>query len=128
LVRLSEFVYRAALTVLITLARAAPISVPATPKNDATTAAETEASAPAAIWTALSWLFRGFSAGSSGRSVDSVRGEDMGSEGVGAATFVRRPSRGSGTADGSSHATTAERRAPGRGAGTPALSCGKTWT
>ena len=43
-----------ALTVLITLASAAPMSVPPTPKKEATTAADTAASALAAIWTELS--------------------------------------------------------------------------
>ena len=39
----------------ITLATAAPITVPATPKNEATTAADTAARAPAATCSALSW-------------------------------------------------------------------------
>lgn len=48
LVLWSDDVYRVALTVLITLASAAPMSVPATPNNEATTAADTAASALAA--------------------------------------------------------------------------------
>src|SRR4051794_33467719 len=65
----------------MTLARAAPISVPATPKNEATTAEETAASALAAIWTGLSWVRGAPVEGPSGRSTDSVRGEFMSSEG-----------------------------------------------
>src|SRR4051795_8367723 len=38
----------------MTLARPVPIMVPATPKNEATTAADTAASALAATWTGLS--------------------------------------------------------------------------
>jgi hypothetical protein len=37
----------------ITLATAAPMRVPATPNSEATTAEETAARAPAAIWTGL---------------------------------------------------------------------------
>src|SRR4051794_22009658 len=65
----------------MTLARAAPISVPATPKNEATTAEETAASALAASSTGLSWVRVAPVEGPSGRSTDSVRGEFMSSEG-----------------------------------------------
>src|SRR3954463_9948145 len=63
----------------MTLANAAPISVPATPKNDATTAEDTAASALAATCAALSDVFFGCS--DEGRTAVSVRGEDMGSGG-----------------------------------------------
>src|SRR4051794_18984683 len=63
----------------MTLANAAPISVPATPKNDATTAEDTAASALAATCAALSDVFFGCS--DDGRTVVSVRGEDMSSGG-----------------------------------------------
>src|SRR4051812_13962068 len=63
----------------MTLASAAPISVPATPKNEATTAEDTAASALAATCAALSDVFFGCS--DEGRTAVSVRGEDMGSGG-----------------------------------------------
>src|SRR3954471_7213473 len=63
----------------MTLASAAPISVPATPKNEATTAEDTAASALAATCAALSEVFLGVSV--TGRSAVSVRGEDMSSGG-----------------------------------------------
>jgi hypothetical protein len=73
----SDVAYTDALTVVITLARAAPISVPATPKYEATTADDTAARALAATWAALSEAFFGWSG--EGRARVSVRGEDMGS-------------------------------------------------
>jgi hypothetical protein len=79
LVLRSELLYSAAVTVLMTLARAAPMRVPATPKKEATTADETAARALAAICTGLSWLF--LASAASGRSTVSVRGADMSSEG-----------------------------------------------
>jgi hypothetical protein len=50
----SDSVYSVVLTVAITLASAAPIRVPAMPKNEATTAEDTAARALAATCTALS--------------------------------------------------------------------------
>jgi hypothetical protein len=50
----SDSVYSAVLTVAITLANAAPINVPATPKMDAATAEDTAARALAATCTGLS--------------------------------------------------------------------------
>jgi hypothetical protein len=73
-------VYSVVLTVAITLARAAPIKVPAMPKNEATTAEDTAARALAATCTALSCVRFGSSAELSDRTVVSVRGEDMSSE------------------------------------------------
>jgi hypothetical protein len=67
--------------VVITLARAAPISVPATPKNEATTADDTAARALAATWAALSEAF--FGSSGEGWTAVSVRGEDMLSPGYG---------------------------------------------
>jgi hypothetical protein len=64
-----------------TLATAAPITVPATPKNEATTAADTAARAPAATCSALSWpsfLSRADEAGA--RTPGSVRGTVMSSD------------------------------------------------
>jgi hypothetical protein len=58
--------------VLITLASPAPMSVPAKPKNEATTAADTAASALAATWTRLRAARGGSSAGVLGRGF-SVR-------------------------------------------------------
>jgi hypothetical protein len=91
LVFFSEVAYSDALTVVMTLARAAPISVPATPKNEATTAEDTAARALAATWAALSPAFFG---SSGGRTAVSVRGEDMGSGAR--AGQGRRPLRGYG--------------------------------
>src|SRR3954471_9701784 len=82
LVLRSDSVYSAVLTVAITLASAAPIRVPATPKNDAATAEDTAASALAATCTGLSCVRFGASVELSGRTVVSVRGEDMGSGGT----------------------------------------------
>jgi hypothetical protein len=75
LVLRSDEAYSDALTVVMTLARAAPISVPATPKNEATTAEDTAANALAATWAALSEAF--FGSSGEGRTAASVRGEDM---------------------------------------------------
>src|SRR5947209_7639090 len=61
----------------MTLATAAPITVPATPKNEATTAADAAARALAAICTGLSW---GRFAGGGGVCC-AVVGEVMGSGG-----------------------------------------------
>jgi hypothetical protein len=72
----SDVAYSEALTVVMTLASAAPIRVPATPKNEAMTAEDTAARALPATWAALSEVFFGWSVG--GTAV-SVRGEDMGS-------------------------------------------------
>jgi hypothetical protein len=80
LVFFSDVAYSDALTVVMTLARAAPIRVPATPKNEATTAADTAASALPATCAALSEAFFGWSDG--GRTAVSVCGEDMGSGGA----------------------------------------------
>jgi hypothetical protein len=70
-----------------TLATAAPITVPATPKNEAITAADTAARAPAATCSALSWPSF-FSRGDSSRADEagvrtsgSVRGTVMSSGG-----------------------------------------------
>src|SRR3954452_14105195 len=63
----------------MTLARAAPIRVPATPKNEATTAEDTAARALAATWAALREVFFGSWVGA--WTAVSVRGEDMGSGG-----------------------------------------------
>src|SRR5919112_1400860 len=65
------------------LTSAAPMTVPATPKKEARTAADTAARAPATTWVTLSWVRGGFAAVSSGRSLVSVRGEVMGSDGSG---------------------------------------------
>jgi hypothetical protein len=73
----SDVAYSEALTVVMTLASAAPIRVPATPKNEATTAEDTAARALAATWAALSEVFFGSSV--EGRTAVSVRGEDMSS-------------------------------------------------
>jgi len=59
----------------MTLARAAPISVPATPKNEATTAEDTAASALAATCAALSAAF--FGSSGEGRTAVSVGAEDI---------------------------------------------------
>jgi hypothetical protein len=59
----------------MTLARAAPISVPATPKNEATTAEDTAANALAATCAALMEAF--FGSSGEGRTAVSVRGEDI---------------------------------------------------
>jgi hypothetical protein len=75
----SDSVYSAVLTVAITLARAAPIKVPATPKKDAATAEDTAARALAATCTGLSCVRFGGSADSSAVTVVWVRGEDMSS-------------------------------------------------
>jgi hypothetical protein len=77
----SDSVYSVVLTVAITLASAAPIKVPAMPKNEATTAEDTAARALAATCTALSCARFGCSADLSERTVVSVRGEDMSSGG-----------------------------------------------
>jgi hypothetical protein len=77
----SDSVYSVVLTVAITLASAAPIKVPAMPKNEATTAEDTAARALAATCTALSCARLGCSAELSDRTVVSVRGEDMSSGG-----------------------------------------------
>ena len=77
----SDSVYSVVLTVAITLASAAPIKVPAMPKNEATTAEDTAARALAATCTALSCARFGCSAELSERTVVSVRGEDMSSGG-----------------------------------------------
>jgi hypothetical protein len=77
----SDSVYSVVLTVAITLASAAPIKVPAMPKNEATTAEDTAARALAATCTALSCPRFGCSAELSDRMVVSVRGEDMSSGG-----------------------------------------------
>jgi hypothetical protein len=77
----SDSVYRVVLTVAITLASAAPIKVPAMPKNEATTAEDTAARALAATCTALSCARFGCSAELSDGTVVSVRGEDMSSGG-----------------------------------------------
>jgi len=73
------------------LASAAPISVPATPKNDSRTAEDTAASALAATWTGLRPMPRGLASISSIVAVVvvlmvlvvGVRGEVMGSGGSG---------------------------------------------
>jgi hypothetical protein len=70
------------------LASAAPISVPATPKNDSSTAEDTAASALAATWTGLRPMPRGLASISSIVAVVvvlvvGVRGEVMGSGGSG---------------------------------------------
>jgi hypothetical protein len=77
----SDSVYSVVLTVAITLASAAPIKVPAMPKNEATTAEDTAARALAATCTALSCARFGCSAELWERTVVSVRGEDMSSGG-----------------------------------------------
>jgi hypothetical protein len=73
----SDVAYSDAQTVVMTLARAAPISVPATPKKEATTAEDTAASALAATWAALSEAFFGSSGVVEGRTAVSARGEDI---------------------------------------------------
>src|SRR4051794_11568593 len=93
LVLRSDSVYSAVLTVAITLASAAPIRVPATPKNDAATAEDTAASALAATWTGLSCVRFGASLELSGRMVVSVRGEDMSSGGTRRCTGEERDQR-----------------------------------
>src|SRR3954468_5336729 len=93
LVLRSDSVYSAVLTVAITLASAAPIRVPATPKNDAATAEDTAASALAATWTGLSCVRFGASVKLSGRTVVSVRGEDMSSGGTRRCTGEERDQR-----------------------------------
>jgi hypothetical protein len=75
----SDSLYSVVLTVAMTLASAAPIKVPATPKNEATTAEDTAARALAATCPALSCERFGCSAELSDRTVVSVRGEDMSS-------------------------------------------------
>jgi hypothetical protein len=77
----SDSVYTVVLTVAITLASAAPIKVPAMPKNEATTAEDTAARALAATCTALSCARFGCSAGLSDRPLVWVCGEDMSSGG-----------------------------------------------
>jgi hypothetical protein len=77
----SDSLYSAVLTVAITLASAAPIKVPASPKNDAATAEDTAARALAATCAALSCVRIGCSAELSGGTVVSVRGVDMSSVG-----------------------------------------------
>jgi hypothetical protein len=54
---------------------------PATPNSEATTAADTAARAPAASWTALSWLSLDAADEAGGRASGSVRGEVMSSDG-----------------------------------------------
>ncbi|MCW2703427.1 MAG: hypothetical protein JWQ37_1422 [Blastococcus sp.] len=110
----SDSVYTVVLTVAITLASAAPIKVPAMPKNEATTAEDTAARALAATCTALSCARFGCSAGLSDRPLVSVCGEDMSSGGTcerqtesgsaltlpAQATGLRRPRRCHGTLGG----------------------------
>src|SRR4051812_7042291 len=61
----------------MTLASAAPISVPATPKNEATTAEDTAANALAATCAVLSAAFFGSSGEGEGRTAVSVCGEGI---------------------------------------------------
>jgi hypothetical protein len=45
-------------TLAAALMTPAPMTVPATPKNEASTAAVTEARAPATTWTGFRWMDR----------------------------------------------------------------------
>lgn len=72
LVLRSELLYTVALTVVITLASAAPITVPATPKNEATTAEVAAASALPITCSGLRPILagRGSAATEPGRAAD----------------------------------------------------------
>ena len=58
LVERIQWAYTSLPTLAAALMTPAPMSVPATPKNDASTAAVTEASALATTWTGLRWIER----------------------------------------------------------------------